>query len=590
MCGVIGVVGNENIMPTLLHSLRKLEYRGYDSAGIATLNGGHVIVRKGVGSLDRVEHSHRLSELEGTVGIGHVRWATHGGVNEKNAHPHFDCQRRIAVVHNGIIENYQELRAELSKRHTFTSETDTEVIAHLIEEGLMNGAKLEHAVHETIKKLRGSYALLAISSHDPGTIVAARKDSPLVVGVGNGRNFIASDTLCFAGQTDQVIYVQDNETVVLTDKYVRVLDESQNLVERLSERIDSNLEDVTKQDHPYFMLKEILEQPLTIRRAAIQDSKLIMDIAMEILRARNVIFTACGTSRHAALIGRYVFSRLGGKFSDVINASEFQYFSDSVDKSTLVVAVSQSGETADVIAGVKEAKERGARIISLVNVVGSTLARLSDQALYLQCGPEIAVAATKSFTGQLVIFYELAFAMMNRLESGLTKIKSLSHHVEANLKLCIPSLTDLANDLKYARDFYFLGRGINFAVAAEGALKLKEVAYVHAEGMPAGELKHGTLALIDSETPVIAICPADSTFNDTLSNVAETKARGGYVVGVSDRDNPLFDRHIIIPEVEEIFYPLVSIPPLQFLAYHSAVARNLNPDRPRHLAKSVTVK
>jgi len=590
MCGVIGVAGNQNVIPVLLSSLKKLEYRGYDSAGVATLCGGHAVVRKGVGSLETVERSHRLADLEGAIGIGHVRWATHGGVTEANAHPHFDCKHLTAVVHNGIIENYQELRTELGKRHTFSSETDTEVIAHLIEDNMVNGTRLEQAVGKAIKRLKGSYAILAVSGKDPHKIVAARKDSPLIVGVGDGQNYVASDALCFSGKTDRVIYVQDNEVVVITHRDISILDGEQKAIGRAPIQIEQNWQDATKQDYPYFMIKEIMEQPTAIRRAAMQDSGLMMDIAMDILRSNNVVFTACGTSRHAALIGRYVFSRLGGKFSDVINASEFQYFSDSVDRNTLVVAISQSGETADVISGVREAKERGAKIFSVVNVVGSTLDRLSDQRLYLNCGPEIAVAATKSFAAQLVIFYQLAFAMVNRLEAGHRKLDLLAGRVADNLELCMNELSDVAASLRDERDFYYLGRGINFAVAAEGALKLKEIAYVHAEGMPAGELKHGTLALIEQGTPIVAVCPADSTYADTMSNVAETKARGGYVVGVSDRDHSLFDARITIPEVEEVFYPLVSIPPLQFLAYYSAVIRGLNPDRPRNLAKSVTVK
>ncbi len=590
MCGIVGTVGDREAAPIILSALKKLEYRGYDSAGIATSVNGHLDIRKGVGKLAEVEQACQLSDLHGIVGIGHVRWATHGQVSTENAHPHFDCHRRIAVVHNGIIENYQELRAYLGSRHTFTSETDTEVIAHLVEEAMANGASLEEAVFEITRKLKGSYALLVICCNEPRMIVGARRDSPLVIGVGEKGNFVASDILCFLNETKRVIFVEDDETVVLTTKEVHLFDQEHREIQRETVLADCQWEEATKQGHDFFMLKEILEQPQVIRQSVMQDKKLIMDMAMDILRAKQIVFTACGTSRYAALIGRYAFSKLAGKFSDVVMASEFQYFSDSVDKNTLVIAVSQSGETADVIQGVKKAKESGAKVFSLVNVQGSTLPRMSDLVVYLHCGPEIGVAATKSFVSQLAIFYLLAFAMVNRLDEGIEKLMPLSYLVEENLSHNGSRIADLATGLKQKRDFYYIGRGINFAIAGEGALKLKEIAYVHAEGMPAGELKHGTLALIEKGTPVVAICPSDYTFYETLSNVEETRARGAFVIGVSDRQGQTFDEWIKVPAVEEIFYPLVIIAPLQLLAYYSAIARGLDPDKPRNLAKSVTVK
>lgn len=590
MCGIVGTVGDREAAPIILSALKKLEYRGYDSAGIATSVNGHLDIRKGVGKLAEVEQACQLSDLHGIAGIGHVRWATHGRVSAENAHPHFDCHRRIAVVHNGIIENYQELRAYLGSRHTFTSETDTEVIAHLVEEAMANGASLEEAVFEITRKLKGSYALLVICCNEPRMIVGARRDSPLVIGVGEKGNFVASDILCFLNETKRVIFVEDDETVVLTTKEVHLFDQEHREIQRETVLADCRWEEATKQGHDFFMLKEILEQPQVIRQSVMQDKKLIMDMAMDILRAKQIVFTACGTSRYAALIGRYAFSKLAGKFSDVVMASEFQYFSDSVDKNTLVIAVSQSGETADVIQGVKKAKESGAKVFSLVNVQGSTLPRMSDLVVYLHCGPEIGVAATKSFVSQLAIFYLLAFAMVNRLDEGIEELMSLSHLVEENLSHNGSRIADLATGLKQKRDFYYIGRGINFAIAGEGALKLKEIAYVHAEGMPAGELKHGTLALIEKGTPVVAICPSDYTFYETLSNVEEARARGAFVIGVSDRQGQTFDEWIKVPAVEEIFYPLVIIAPLQLLAYYSAIARGLDPDKPRNLAKSVTVK
>jgi glucosamine--fructose-6-phosphate aminotransferase (isomerizing) len=494
------------------------------------------------------------------------------------------------VAHNGIIENHQELRSYLSPRHKFTSDTDTEVIPHLIEEYLEDGMPLETAVLQVTKKLRGSYALLAVSAKEPNKIVATRKDSPLVIGLGNSGNFAASDTLPFLEETNRVIFIEDGETVVLTKDKVSLLDSQGREVIREPAEVDWKWDGATKQDCPYFMLKEILEEPQAVRSALMQDKNQIMEMAMDVLRARQIVFTACGTSRYAALIGRYAFSRIAGKFSDVIMASEFEYFSDSIDKNTLVIAISQSGETADVIQGVKSAKAKGATIFSVVNVVGSSLARMSDRVLYLNCGPEIGVAATKTFLSQLVVFYLLAFAMVNRFDEGIEKLERVCHLIKRNLSHNGTRVSKIAKKLGKKKDFYYIARGINFAIAGEGALKLKEIAYVHAEGMPAGELKHGTLALVEKDTPVVAICPCDYTFDETLSNIAETKARGAFVTGISDRREQSFDEWIEIPKVEEIFYPLVSIVPLQLLAYYFAVARGLDPDKPRNLAKSVTVK
>ena len=589
MCGIIGLVGRELATPVLLKGLSNLEYRGYDSAGVATVSDGKIWAGKDIGSLAEVQQKHHLDQLPGRVGIGHVRWATHGGVTTVNAHPHFDCKRDIAVVHNGIIENYQELRNRLEPKHRFVSETDTEVIPHLIEDYMEAGASLEQAILQAIGQLRGSYALLAISAREPGKIVASRKDSPLVVGRERGRNFIASDALAFLEHTNKVAFVEDGETVVLTGD-IAFLDREGKPIEKGFTQVDWKWDEATKQGYDFFMMKEIMEEPQAIRCALMQDNRLITEMAMDILRARQVVITACGTSRYAALVGRYLFSKLAGKFCDVIMASEFHYFADSIDKNTLVIAVSQSGETADVIEGVKRARENGATIFSLVNMVGSSLARMSHRVIYLNCGPEIGVAATKSFVSQLAIFYLLAFTMANRLEEGVEKVRAICASIEECFGKNGQRLKRLAQQTKEKNDFYYIARGINFAISAEGALKLKELSYIHAEGMPAGELKHGTLALIEKGTPVVVICPKDYTFDETLANAAETKARGAFVIGVSDERSPIFDEWIEIPQVEEIFYPLVVIVPLQLLAYYLAVARGKDPDRPRNLAKSVTVK
>jgi len=590
MCGIIGIVGKERATPLLLKGLESLEYRGYDSAGVATIADGKLRYGKDTGKLDEVRQKHRLDKLAGSMGIGHVRWATHGGVTAANAHPHLDCKGEIAVVHNGIIENYEALRAQLEPKHVFVSQTDTEVIPHLIEEYMEAGASLEQAVLQAIGQLKGSYALLAISVKEPGKMVATRKDSPLVVGVDGDRKFVASDALAFLEQTNRVAFLEDGETVVLAGD-ITFLDGQGKQIEKEFTQIDWRWDKATKQGHDFFMMKEITEAPEAMRCALMQDRSLILEMAMDILRTKQVVITACGTSRYAALVGRYLFSKLAGKFCDVVMASEFHYFSDSVDKNTLVIAISQSGETADVLEGVKKARENGATIFSLVNMVGSSIARMSDRVLYLNCGPEIGVAATKSFMSQLAILYLLAFTMANRLEEGVEKLRDdLCPKIEEILSRNGVRLRELAERTKDKNDFYYIARGINFAIAAEGALKLKEISYIHAEGMPAGELKHGTLALIEEGTPVVVICPKDYTFEETLANAAETKARGAFVIGVSEERHPLFDEWIEIDSVEEIFYPLVTIVPLQLLAYHLAVARGKDPDRPRNLAKSVTVK
>jgi len=589
MCGIIGYVGDSQAGPFLVKALKNLEYRGYDSAGIATLTGGKLCVGKDVGKLDHVRDKHHLDELPGQIGIGHVRWATHGDVTPANAHPHFDCKREIAVVHNGIIENYQELRSWLEANHLFVSQTDTEVIPHLIEEHMDAGCSLEEAVLKATRQLKGSYAILAVSVKEPDKIVASRRDSPLVVGVNAGKNYIASDALAFLEQTNRVAFVEDGETVVLT-KDVVFLDSEGQRVQREFKEVDWKSDEATLQGYEFFMMKEIMEEPHAIRCATMQDKRLLLEMAIGILRSRQVVITACGTSRYAALVGRYLFSKLGGKFCDVIMASEFQYFSDSIDKNTLVIAVSQSGETADVIQGVKKARENGATIYSLVNTVGSSLSRMSDRVLYLNCGPEIGVAATKTFVSQLAIFYLLAFTMANKLDEGLQKLHDICPKIEKGFSKNSKKIRGLAQQTRERNDFYYIARGINFAIAAEGALKMKEISYVHAEGMPAGELKHGTLALVDEGTPVVVICPRDYTYDETIANAHETKARGAFVIGVSEEINPIFDDWIEIPQVEEIFQPMVTVVPLQLLAYYSAVVRDRDPDKPRNLAKSVTVK
>lgn len=590
MCGIVGLLSNKPAASVVLEALSRLEYRGYDSAGMASVCDGKLWLKKDMGKLASVQEKHCLSELPGTAAIGHVRWATHGAVTMANAHPHLDCKQQIAVVHNGIIDNYTELKASLEPRHRFVSQTDTEVIPHLIEDLVEQGMGLEEAVRRTVAQLKGSYALLAMSATEPDKIVGVKSDSPLVVGLDENQVFIASDALSFLKHTDKVILLDDGDMVTVTPDGARFSDSQGKTISKKPTQVDWEWEQATKQGYDFFMLKEIMEEARSLEMALHQDRQQLLEIAIDILRAKQVVIAACGTSRYAALIGRYLFSKLAGKFCDVVTASEFQYFSDSIDRNSLVIAVSQSGETADVMQGVKQARANGARVFSIVNVLGSSLARMSDRVLYLNCGPEICVAATKSFVGQLAIFYLLAFAMSNQLDEGMSKIKAIAGLIDDNVKNNFHSISQLAENTKHRNDFYYIARGINFAIAAEGALKLKELSYIHAEGMPAGELKHGTLALIEPGTPVVAICPKDYTFYETINNVAEAKARGALVIGVSDEYNDIYAQWIQIPPVEEIFYPLISVVPLQLLAYHLAICRGHDPDKPRNLAKSVTVK
>lgn len=591
MCGIIGFVGNEPAAPIVLRGLYKLEYRGYDSAGMASIKDGKLHLKKDAGKIEEVNQKHKLEQLPGNIAIGHTRWATHGGVSQKNAHPHFDCANQIAVVHNGIIENYKELRQILKdKGHIFTSETDTEVIPHLIEECLKESNTLEKAVYKAIQRLKGSYAFVAISAQEPQKMVAARKDNSLVIGIGDNGSFATSDILSYSDRRARVAFPEDGEIAILRSEGVTFLDARGREIQKEMSTLNLEGQASDKGSYEYFMLKEIMEEPQTIRTAIMQDKGQFTQLAMDILRARQVIITACGTSRYAALVGRYLFSRIPKKFCDVVMASEFEYFSSSIDKNTLVIAVSQSGETADVTEGVKRARANGAQVISIVNRFNSLLSRMSNATIYLNCGPEIAVAATKSLLSQLAIFYLLSFTMVNQFDKAVSNLKNVSEELAKTLRLNGTKLEELAERFKDARDFYYIARGINFPIASEAALKLKEISYIHAEGLPAGELKHGTLALIEEGTPVVAICPNDYTFHETLSNVMEAKARGAFIIGVSDKEDEVYDFWIKIPPVNDLFYPLVSIAPLHLLAYHLAVKRGKDPDKPRNLAKSVTVK
>jgi len=591
MCGIIGYVGASGAASRVISGLRRLEYRGYDSAGIATLCEGCLHVSKGVGCIDQVcpgDNDHQ----NGCVAIGHTRWATHGGVTQANAHPHTDTADSLAVVHNGIIENYEDLRSSLIRSGVvFRSETDSEIIPHLLARALLDGAaSLEDAVRHVCGLLKGSYAFAALSREEPATLVGVRKDNPLVVGYDPDGFYISSDALAFAENTSSMELPCNGELIALTLDGVRFSDMDGRQVLHTAVPVDTIWREVGKNGHSHYMLKEILEQPEALLHTLHQDDRVLRQIAMEILRADNVLLTACGSSWHACLLGRLLLSRVGRKMSDVVMASEFEWFSDSVDRHTVVIAVSQSGETADVLDGVRAAKKEGARIISLVNRPWCVLANESDHVLGLSCGAETGVAATKSFLCEVAVFYLLAHALANSLEDGRVALLKATRHLTNLLKTTNGSLKSLMAEFRNSPDMYFIGRGMSFPLAIEGALKMKEVSYIHAEGMVSGELKHGSLALIEQGTPVVAICPNDETYVAVIGNAMEAKARGAYIIGISDVESEVFDAWIPVPTVSRELYPFVLAIPLQLIAYHMAMLRGCDPDRPRNLAKSVTVR
>lgn len=592
MCGIIGCCSKNGKAATIIFdALKRMEYRGYDSAGVAMISNDKLLVKKGVGTLDEVNKQFKVSSMPGKIGIGHTRWATHGGVTVPNTHPHCDCSNRIAVIHNGIIDNYQELRKELTgKGHHFASETDTEIIPHKLEDEIKKGRSLEDAVRVVAPRLKGSYAFLAVSTLEPDKIVGTRKGSPLVIGMGDHASFAASDSLALAGRINQLFMLGEGEIVVLTADKAHYYDATGKEIYKKPIKPDMLWNDNSKGDYPYFMLKEIMEQPDMLMAASQQDKETFISIAMDILRADQVIVTACGSSRYAALVGRYLFSSVGKKFCEVVMASEFQYFADSLGKNTLVIAVSQSGETLDVIDGIKLARQAGAKIISIINRPQSLLGELSHNVIYLNCGPEIGVCATKSFLNQLAIFYLLAFSMVHAFDMAADNIRKISKQVTKVIDWNREEIRRITERFYMCNDFYYIARGINFSIASEGSLKLKEISYIHAEGMPAGELKHGTLSLIEEGTPVLAICPDDYTYDETLSNAIEARSRGAKIIAVSDKPNEIYDHWIRLPKVHDLLYPMIAIVPLQLFAYEMAVKRGRNPDMPRNLAKSVTVK
>ncbi len=586
MCGIIGCVSNADVVEVLLDGLRNMEYRGYDSAGFGVHDGNTIRVGKGVGRVDEIARSLDLKTFSGKIGLAHTRWATHGGVTPENAHPHLSCDGEVAVVHNGIIENYQAIKARLeAKGHRFRSTTDTEVIPHLIEENLKAGKNHRDAVLDAARELKGSYAFIVLFRDLCDRLYGVRKDAPLIIGLSERGNFLASDVLAFLKHTNKAVFLENLEVAeVRRDGYTIWNFEGEGVQHDIS-TLEWEAISLSKKEFTHYTLKEIHEQRETIALAFRQDPNDLDNFCLALQGAERIYIVGAGTSYHAALVAKHLFLNLAKLPVEAVLASEFEDYATLLDEGTLLLAISQSGETADVLSAVNIAKKRGVSVLSIVNTPSSTLARESEQSLYLNCGPEVGVAATKTFTAQLAVIYTIA----SRLSNLTIDLKRITEAVEEVFNV-ERQIAYLAQAFSTSKDFYFIGRGINYPIALEGALKLKELAYVHAEGLAAGELKHGTLALISEGVPVIAINPSDKTYHDTLSNVAEIKARGGRVIGISDIENSLYDYHVKIPSVEKLFYPLVEVIPLQMFAYYSALERGQNPDYPRNLAKSVTVK
>lgn len=620
MCGIVGYVGNKQVVPLIIDGLRKLEYRGYDSAGIAVVNEKHDLeIRRAEGKLRNLEEAIRLSPIDGTYGIGHTRWATHGRPTEENAHPHRDCTGRVVVVHNGIIENYLQLKERLRKSdHRFVTETDTEIIAHLIEEHLREHTSFEQAVRAAVSELRGIFALSIIHADEPDTIIAVRQGPPVVIGLGDREFFVASDIPPILHHTRDVFFLGDGEIAVITKDAVRVTDFEGNSVQPAIQRITWDPIMAEKGGFKHFMLKEIYEQPRSVRdtvqgRVSLDSGQVFLDEMSNITEAdfkrfSSIKIAACGTSWHAGLAGKYMIEQLARVPVDVDYASEFRYRDPVMDENSLLLVISQSGETADTIAALREAKELGAKVLAICNVQGSMIVREADGTILTHAGPEIGVASTKAFTGQMVALYLLGL-YLGQVRGTLSEEKARYHAQElAELPVKLEhllnnsdSIEELSKEFFRSTDFLYLGRGINFPVALEGALKLKEISYIHAEGYPAGEMKHGPNALIDERLPVLFINTREEgnraselRYEKTHSNIVEVKAREGIVISVlteGDTMSSVVSDHVIeIPASSDLLSPILSIIPLQLLAYHIAVRRGCDVDQPRNLAKSVTVE
>jgi len=604
LCGIIGYIGFRDAKEILVDSLKRLEYRGYDSAGISVIDKKQQLF-KDIGEIDEIRKN--FPDFKGTTGIGHTRWATHGGVTKENAHPHLSSNKKIAVVHNGIIENFTKLRDNLKKKgYKFLSQTDTEVIAHLIEDNYTGN--LEKAVFSALKKVEGYYAIVVTCTDEPDKIVGARKDSPLVIGVGDNENYLASDVTAFLKYTNRVVYLNDGELCIISNKEIRIFDEKNIPIERKENLIKWDLKDAEKSGFPHFMLKEIYDQPETVHHVirgrvseiyrTIEFNEKVENLLKNRINSINII--ACGTSYYAGLIGKYLVEKLTGIPVNVELSSEYRYFGTR-NESSLVIAVTQSGETLDTLAALKEAKNSGCETLVVTNVVGSTATRISDAYILTQSGPEIGVAATKTFTSQILVLFLLALKISiiknkigaDELYKYILQLKELPRNVRQILDQS-KKISGIASKLKNANSVFFIGRGLNYPLSLEGALKLKEISYIHAEGFAAGELKHGPFALLTKTTPVVVIVTKDSTYDKMIANIGEVKARGPQVIAIAEDSDTEIDKHadFVLP------FPsnsgLLSCVPitviLQLLAYHVARLRDCSIDKPRNLAKSVTVE
>ena len=594
MCGIVGCIlkSDEDVAPILFDCISKLEYRGYDSIGLATFSDGRINIKKDKGKIDEVDKSLDLTDMPGSFGIAHVRWATHGDPSKLNAHPHVDEENTVAVVHNGIIENYLEIKEHLTlEGHVFKSDTDTEVIPHLIQKYMDEGFDLEHAVRKTIGVIEGAYAIAAISINEPDKIVATRKDSPLIVGLGENGYYLASDSPAILKYAKDIIYPEKGEIVIVDRSGVVVHDEFDNVVRKEIETINWTPEMAEKEGYDHFMIKEINEQGSAVRNTLTQREN-IQEIIDDIGDIERICFVACGTSYHASLTGKYLMESLAGIPTDVILASEFKYSANTLNDKTLVIFISQSGETADSLKALDVAN-RTSKTLGIVNVAGSAITRRADYVIQTQAGPEIGVAATKTYVAQLTSIYLFA-ALVSKNEELLGELEKVPDFIDETLK-DVDYIKELSKRYNYARDFFYLGRGYSYPTALEGALKLKEISYIHGEGYAAGELKHGPLALIDEGIPVVVIIPPGENYRKTMSNMEEVKSRGANVLAIGSRDDESLKGKAnaviaINPEVKEIIAPLVYIVPLQLIAYYITLEKGHDPDKPKNLAKCVTVE
>lgn len=612
MCGIVGYTGSKQAYPIVIKGLKRLEYRGYDSAGVALLDKGKLKLYKKKGKVADLEDEVGTKNVEGEAGIGHTRWATHGEPSDRNAHPHFSASGKIAMIHNGIIENYTQLKSELSsKGYTFKSDTDTEVLLNFIEEiKTHNECSLEEALRIALKRVTGAYVILLLDEENPDTIIAARKGSPLVIGVGKGEHFLGSDASPMLEYTKEVVYVNDYELAVVKPDELILKNLGNEKITPYVQKLDIELAAIEKGGYEHFMLKEIFEQPQTIfdsmrgrldANAGTITMAGIQQYAEQLINANRIIIIACGTSWHAGLAAEYIFEELCRTNVEVEYASEFRYRNPVINRGDVIIAVSQSGETADTIVAIENAKKKGAIILGIVNVVGSSIARISNAGAYTHAGHEIGVASTKAFTAQLIVLamigLKLAFLkgtisnqrykkLLKELEQIPEKVAWILNHHE--------SIQKIAEKYQHARDFLYLGRGYNFPIALEGALKLKEISYIHAEGYPAAEMKHGPIALVDDELPVVFVATKDAYHEKIVSNIQEIKARKGKIISVitegDDVSRELSDDVMVVPEADEVVAPMLTVIPLQLLSYYIGVAKGLDVDKPRNLAKSVTVE